>query len=116
MQKNLPLDNTFLKTITCLDLLLVVSSSEAQLKRMFKLPQFLYTVLNEDEDRMKFMKSKYVHYPLMFISNLHWKRKVKMVKMIKMMKLMKLMKLKYIDCMKWWILLRPNLSLSWPTS
>lgn len=80
MQKKLLCDNTFLRTITYVDPLLVVSPRETQLKRMLKLPQFLTTVLNEDEDEdMKFMKTKYLHYPLMLIFLLHWKRKAKMM-------------------------------------
>lgn len=80
MQKKLLRDNTFLRTIIYVDPLLVVSPSGTQLKRMLRFPQFLTTVLNEDEDEdMKFMKTKYVHYPLMLIFLLHWKRKGKMM-------------------------------------
>ena len=54
MQKKLPLDNTFLRTITCIDPLLVVSPSETQLKRMLKLRKFLsmFLVVDEDENEI----------------------------------------------------------------
>lgn len=64
----MPLDNTFMKTVTCIDPLLVVSPTEIQLKSILNFPQLLSRVLNEDDDEDE-------------------------VEM---------------DCMKWWILLRPK--------
>ena len=54
--------------ITCIDPLLVVSPSETQLKRMLNLPQFLSTVLNEDEGKDEIYGEQVFYYSLILIS------------------------------------------------
>ena len=86
-----------MKTVTCIDPPLVISPTEIQLKSILNLPQFLFRVLNEDDDEDEIFEEQghALSIDARLPATLEKKSKDDDDEV-------------EVDCLKWWILLRPK--------